>query len=179
LRNRNLGAESAFSGGPQEMAMKTISTAVLRRYDSALLLLRLVVGSVFIAHGAQKLFVQTIPGVMSGFTQGGVPYPEIVAPLVTWVEFFGGIALVLGLLTRIAAFALLVDMIAALVLVHLPNGFFLPSGIEFVLTLAAVCFAYVIAGAGVYSLDAQLFRRRREVEYVPPRGYAPGEPHTA
>lgn len=147
--------------------MKTISTAVLRRYNSALLLLRLVVGSVFIAHGAQKLFVQTIPSVTSGFSQGGIPYAEIVAPLVTWVEFAGGIALVLGLLTRLAAFALMVDMVAALVLVHLPNGFFLPNGIEYVLTLAAVSFFYVIAGAGAHSVDARLFHRR-DVRYEPP-----------
>lgn len=155
--------------------MKTISTAVLRRYDAALLFLRLVVGSVFIAHGAQKLFVQTIPGVTGFFTQGGIPYPEIVAPLVTGVEFFGGIALVLGFLTRLVGFALAVDMASALILVHLPNGFFLPNGIEFVLVLGAVSLFYVIAGAGAYSADARLFRRGVRYEEEPPPVYvAPG-----
>lgn len=152
--------------------MHTISAAVLRRYDAALVIMRLALGTVFIAHGAQKLLIQTIPGVTSFFAQGGVPYPDIVAPLVTGVELFGGIALVLGLLTRLAAFALMVDMIAALILVHLPNGFFLPNGFEFVLTLAAASFSFVVAGAGAYSLDAWLARRRHREEEEPTPVYA-------
>lgn len=130
------------------------------RLSAGLAVLRAVVGVVFVAHGGQKLFVYGLAGVSGAFAQMGVPLPEVAGPLVAFVELLGGIALILGLLTRLAALALAVDMLGAIVLVHLAGGFFLPNGIEFALTLFGGAAALALTGAGAFSLDAVLGRRR-------------------
>jgi putative oxidoreductase len=137
-----------------------VNTNHSSRIDTALLLLRVVVGGIMIAHGAQKLFVFGIGGVTGGFAQMGIPMASITAPLVALVEFFGGMALVIGLLTRLAALGLAIDMAGAMLFVHMKNGFFAPNGIEFVLTLATACAVLIIAGSGSYSADAAIARRR-------------------
>jgi putative oxidoreductase len=137
------------------------------RIQSGLTLLRAAVGPIFIAHGAQKLFVYGMSGVAGAFGQMGVPLPEVTGPLVALLEFFGGIALVLGLLTRYAALGLAINMAGAMVLVHAPAGFFLPNGIEFVLVLGTASLAFAIMGAGEYSLDALLARRRQAPRSAP------------
>ena len=131
-----------------------------RQIDSGLALLRVVTGVTFAAHGAQKLFVYGFDGIAGGFAQMGVPFPGIMGPLVGFVELFGGLALIAGLLTRLAGVGLTAVMLGAMAFVHLPAGFFLPNGYEFVLLLAASATTLAIVGAGRYSLDAQLARRR-------------------
>ena len=131
-----------------------------RQIDSGLALLRIVTGVTFAAHGAQKLFVYGFDGIAGGFAQMGVPFPGIMGPLVGFVELFGGLALIAGLLTRLAGVGLTAVMLGAMAFVHLPAGFFLPNGYEFVLLLAASATTLAIVGAGRYSLDAQLARRR-------------------
>ncbi len=131
-----------------------------RQIDSGLALLRVVTGATFAAHGAQKLFVYGFDGIAGGFAQMGVSFPGIMGPLVGFVELFGGLALIAGLLTRLAGVGLTAVMLGAMAFVHLPAGFFLPNGYEFVLLLAASATTLAIVGAGRYSLDAQLARRR-------------------
>ncbi len=131
-----------------------------RQISAGLVLLRLIVGTVFIAHGAQKLFVSGISGVTAGFSGMGIPLAELVAPLVAFLEFFGGIALVFGALTRPVAVGLAINMLAAMLIVHLPNGFFLPGGVEFVLTLFGAAAFLTLVGAGDYSVDARIARSR-------------------
>ena len=143
--------------------MSMFQTATNRQANTALAILRVITGATFIAHGAQKLFVFGLAGVTGGFAQMGIPMPGVVAPFIALLEFLGGIALVLGLLTRLASLGLVFDMLGAMVLVHFKNGFFLPNGYEFVLLLAGVTAALVLTGAGEFSLDALIGRRRGEI----------------
>lgn len=131
-----------------------------RRFDAALSLLRVIAGTVFIAHGAQKLFVFGFSGVAGAFGQMGVPFPDVVGPAIGLLEFFGGIALVLGLFTRLVSLGLAATMVGAIVLVHAKAGFFNPAGIEFPLTLLGLLTSLVVAGAGAWSVDAWIAGRR-------------------
>jgi len=136
------------------------STNYSRRVDTGLLILRIVIGVVFLMHGGQKLFVYGFGGVTGAFTQMGIPAPAITGPLAAVVEFLAGGALVIGLLTRLAAIGLAIDMLGAILFVHHKGGFFLPNGYEFALTLLAANVAIVCAGAGYYSIDRAIADRR-------------------
>ncbi|HEU5171475.1 MAG TPA: DoxX family protein [Gemmatimonadales bacterium] len=106
--------------------------------SAALAVLRSSVVAIFLAHGAQKLFVYGIGGVAGAFGQVGVPLPGVVGPAVALLEFVGGIALIL----------------------HLKAGFFLPAGIEFALALLGASLPLALTGAGDFSLDRVLGRGR-------------------
>jgi putative oxidoreductase len=135
--------------------MRTTSTSI------GLTVLRVVLGVVFIAHGAQK-FSQGVSGVAQGFAGMGVPLAEVAAPLVAGLELVGGVLLVFGIATRVVAVLLAVDMVVAGALAHLPAGFFSQDGgFEYVLVLAAGSLAVALTGPGRYSVDAVVVRRSR------------------
>ncbi len=121
--------------------------------------LRLAVGIVFLMHGGQKLFILGFAGVAAFMGSLGIPAPALAGPLVALVEFLGGLALLLGLRARWAAALLAMDMLVAILTVHLPNGFFLPKGFEFAMTLLAANLALVFLGSGEASVDSLLQRR--------------------
>lgn len=121
------------------------------------LVLRVAVGTIFIGHGAQKLFGAFggpgMPGIIAGFAHSGIHPAVFWAWVVSLVEFFGGLGLFFGLLTSLSAIGLIVDMIVAVALVHGKNGFFLPRGFEYNFALIAMMIAILLSGAGPYSFD--------------------------
>lgn len=129
-----------------------------------LTLLRAVVGLTFMAHGAQKLFGwfggHGLAGVGQWMESIGLTPGYLMALLAGSGEFFGGLALLLGLLVRPAAVVLAVIALVAMFSVHWVNGFFITSnGYEYTLVLLAVSIALLLDGAGRLSLDECLSRR--------------------
>ena len=138
----------------------TFSTPVARRVDLGLTVLRIVLGIIFLAHGSQKLFVFGLGGVTGAFTRMGVPLATVTAPLVAAVEFLGGLVLIVGLFTRVAALLLAIDMLGAILLVKLKGGFFGGNGFEYELSLLAASAALTFAGPGAFALDNVFMGRR-------------------
>ena len=146
--------------------MSLFQTASPRQLNIGLTILRVITGVIFVAHGGQKLFVYGIDGVAGAFGQMGVPFAQVMAPFIGVLEFVGGIALILGLLTRVFSVGLAATMIGAMTLVHLAGGFFMPTGIEFTLALLGSTLLLALAGAGTYSLDTLIGRRGASVATV-------------
>ena len=124
---------------------------------AALLLVRLVMGAAFILHGWPK--IQNPFGWMNAM--GGEGVPSVLQALAALAEFGGGIALVLGLLTPLAAFGIVCQMLGALLLVHFPQGDpFVAAGrssYELALVYLVVAVLLIAMGPGRWSLDALLF----------------------
>lgn len=139
--------------------MKTLITRITTSkvgFDT--LPLRLGAGVIFAAHGAQKLFGwfggYGLEGTGGWMASIGLEPGVLMAGLAGSAEFFGGLALIVGLLVRPAAVVLAVTMAVAIVVVHLGNGLFMANnGYEFGLSLLAVSVALAIRGAGSLSAD--------------------------
>jgi putative oxidoreductase len=125
--------------------------------DLALLILRVTVGVIFALHGSRKLF-----GAFDG--PGLAKMVEMMGPigyLVTIGEFFGGLGLIFGFLTRFSAASLIVIMIGAIQMVTGKNGFFLPTGFEFNAALIGMLLPILIAGPGRFAIGRFLPRSRQ------------------
>jgi putative oxidoreductase len=141
--------------------MRTLALTPLSQLAGlAPLAVRVILGIIMIAHGAQKLemgpanFGQKLAGI-------GVPFPVLTGYMVTFAELIGGILLVVGLLSRLAALLLTVNLTVAILLVNVGIGFLTPpgavsSGVELPLALIAGFLAILLAGPGKLSLDHAL-----------------------
>ena len=140
----------------------TLVQRILATDNSAgALALRIPVGVIFAAHGAQKLFGwfggYGLEGTGQFFGSIGLNPGYLMALLAGLVEFFGGLALVLGVLVRPAAAALAFAMLIAVFAVHWSKGFFASNGgYEYALALLAASVALVLSGAGRLSVDRSL-----------------------
>jgi putative oxidoreductase len=131
--------------------------------NTATAILRIVLGVVFFAHGAQKMLGWFggfgFSGTM-GFFTGPMHIPAPFAVLAIGAEFFGGLGLILGFLTRIAAFGIAANMVVAIGMVHGPFGFFMNwtgtqkgEGFEYHLLVLAITAFLMIRGPGAFSVD--------------------------
>ncbi len=139
-------------------------TLLHSRGGVAALILRVPVGLILAAHGAQKLFGwfggYGLEGTGQWLASIGLEPGTLMALLAGSAEFFGGLALVLGLLTRPAALVSAVTMLVAIFAVHIGNGLFMSNnGYEYALSLFAVTAALAIQGAGRFALDNLLLAR--------------------
>ncbi len=141
--------------------------------DATLTVLRLALGVAMFAHGAQKVL-----GWFGGYGLKAsfgmfttmMHIPATFAALAIAAEFLGGIGLILGLLGRVAAFGVAVNMAVAVALVHSGNGFFMNwagnkrgEGFEYHLLAIAISIAVMVRGSGALSIDRLLGRRKSEV----------------
>jgi putative oxidoreductase len=131
--------------------------------DVGLLLLRVIVGIVFIYHGSGKLF-GGLHGFAGALTGMNVPVPMLSATLSACTEFFGGIAMLLGFGVRIAAIPMVFNMLVAILLVHGKAFGLQHGGMEYPLTLGTVLLALGIMGAGRVSLAGLLQGRHRAAD---------------
>ncbi|MGF9700127.1 DoxX family protein [Paenibacillus sp. MABNR03] len=130
--------------------------------DVGLLLIRLVIGLSFMAHGAQKLFGwfggYGIKGTGGWFESMGMKRGALVALLAGLAEFGGGLLLALGLLTPVGGILIALTMVIAIVKVHGANGYWsTQNGFEYNLAILAVGVALALTGGGQYALDALIF----------------------
>ncbi|HEY3067884.1 MAG TPA: DoxX family protein [Methylomirabilota bacterium] len=134
-----------------------IADRARRGADWGRFVLRAVLGLIFAVHGAQKVLVFGLEGTAGFMTKVGVPLPTVAAIVVMVVELVGGLALILGAGTRVAAALIAIDMVVAILLVTAGNGFV--GGYEFELMLLAAAVSVALLGAGALSLDRAFWPR--------------------
>jgi putative oxidoreductase len=147
------------------MNIKNITSIITKTEQSiSPLSLRIVAGIIFTAHGAQKLFAwfggYGLEGTGQWMESIGLAPGYLMALMAGSAEFFGGIFLIFGLLTRPTSFVLAITMAVAIFSVHIDNGLFMTAnGYEFSLALLAVSISLLFSGAGKLSLDQVITQR--------------------
>ncbi len=152
--------------------------------DAAAVIMRAALGLCFVAHGGQKLFGWFggggITGTTAFFRSVGISAPHAFAYVAGIIEFFGGIAIALGLLTVVAAVGLLVEMLIAISTVSYSAGFFVTAqkiGWELNVYLIGLLGALIVMGPGRWSADSALaLTRRRPAAAVAVPSRQPGAP---
>lgn len=147
------------------MSTSLVNRLIATDDGAGALALRIPVGLIFAAHGAQKLFGwfggYGLEGTGGFFASVGLNPGYLLALLAGLAEFFGGLALVAGLLVRPAAAALAFAMLIAIFAVHWGQGFFAASGgYEFALALFAASLSLLFSGAGRFSVDRAIIGAR-------------------
>ena len=147
------------------MNIKNITSIITKTEESlSALTLRLIAGILFVAHGAQKLFAwfggYGLEGTGQWMESIGLAPGYLMALMAGSVEFFGGILLIIGFLTRPTSFVLAITMLVAIFTAHIDNGLFMSNnGYEFGLALFAISISLMFSGAGKLSLDNALAQR--------------------
>jgi putative oxidoreductase len=147
------------------MNIKHITSTITKTEQSlSVLPLRIIAGLLFTAHGAQKLFAwfggYGLEGTGQWMESIGLAPGYLMALMAGSAEFFGGLLLIIGLLTRPTSFVLAITMIVAIFTVHIDNGLFMTSnGYEFALALLAISTSLIFSGAGKLSLDNAVAQR--------------------
>ncbi|SNV17625.1 DoxX family protein [Dermatophilus congolensis] len=134
---------------------------------TALLLARLLLGVVLIAHGWQKFFLDGISATAAAFTRMGAPMPYLSATAAATIELIGGVLIVLGAATVLTALVVAANMFGAFVIAHMGHGIFIKNGgWELVGMIGAVAITLAVTGAGRFSADELLhnIRRHRDSE---------------
>ncbi|MBJ8340951.1 DoxX family protein [Antrihabitans sp. YC3-6] len=127
--------------------------------STALLLARIALGVIFVAHGWQKVSTNGLDATKAGFEAMDVPAPALSAYFAAYVELIGGAALIIGALVPLVGLLLFIDMAGALLTVHLDKGLFASGGgYELVLILGATSLLIAVLGSGKFGVDA-LFGR--------------------
>ncbi|MFD4368395.1 DoxX family protein [Rhodococcus sp. NPDC058521] len=127
--------------------------------DIAILVARIGLGVVFVAHGWQKFFDAGVGATQASFRDMNVPASNVSAVVAAAVELGGGVALVAGLATSIAGFLLFLDMLGAFVIVHLDKGVFVAEGgYELVVALGTGALLLAVSGAGRLGIDGLIGR---------------------
>lgn len=138
-------------------------------HDLGLLLIRAMVGVVLMFHGSQKLFGWFDGQGMTAFVENvekmQLPMPQVSAYLSAGTEFFGGLLLLVGFLTRLVAIPVAFNMFVAAIVVHGGAFSLAKQGMEYALTLAVVATALIFTGGGRFSVDGCLWREKP----APPR----------
>ena len=125
----------------------------------ALTILRMYTGIVMVVHGYQKF--QNLDATIGAFTQMGMPMADKLVWLAIAGEFLGGLGLIVGLLTPIAAFGVFATMAVATFHVHFKNGLLASNqGYEYPMTLLWIAFFFMINGGGCYSLDSLFCKKK-------------------
>ncbi len=147
------------------MSINNITSIITKTEQSlSALPLRLIAGVLFTAHGAQKLFAwfdgYGLEGTGQWMESIGLAPGYLMALMAGSAEFFGGLLLIIGFLTRPTSFVLAITMIVAIFSVHINNGLFMTNnGYEFALALLAISTSLIFSGAGKLSLDSALAQR--------------------
>lgn len=144
-----------------KLSVMTTLLNPVRKYpildDIVLLLARIALGVILIAHGWQKFNEWTLAGTAAAFGDMGIPAPSVTSVFAASAELFGGILILIGLVTPLAAILNILVQLGAFVLVHVQAGVFVDNGgYELVLGLAAGLLLIAARGAGKFSIDALL-----------------------
>ena len=137
--------------------------------SAGLLIARIILGAVLIAHGWQKFNEWTIAGTTEAFTGMGVPAAGIAAPIAAVVELIGGILILIGLITRITAALVALQMIGAGIWGdHFASGVMIDrNGWELVMVIAAVAVILLASGPGQYAADKFIFKNKDAAAKTP------------
>ncbi len=121
-----------------------------------LLVMRCALGAIMIAHGSAKVFRGGF-GHSTAEMVANLGFPSFLGYVVTYLEFIGGMLLILGLFTRVIGLLFAVEMLTAILKVHLRHGIGTPGGVDLPLACFALAFALIFFGAGLISLDHLIF----------------------